>query len=117
MSDARGLIATTASVAPSPGLTSAQVAERVAAGEADELTHVTSRPLLEIIKANVLTRFNAVLGALFALVMLTGRWLAGLLGLALVVNAGFGIAQEWSAKRKLDSLAVLNAPSPVIAPV
>jgi cation-transporting ATPase E len=49
--------------------------------------------------------------------MLTGRWLDGLFGLALVVYLGFGIAQEWSAKRKLDSLAVLNAPSPVIATV
>ena len=102
---------TTAPPLPDRGLTTAEVAERVAAGETNTVQHVSSRPLAEIIRANVLTRFNALLGALFVLVLMTGRWLDGLFGLAAVVNSVFGIAQEWSAKRKLDSLAVLNAPT------
>lgn len=101
----------TSSAPPDPGLTAAQVAQRVAAGETNAVHLATSRPLLDIIRANVFTRFNALLGILFVMVLLTGRVLDGLFGAAAVVNSIFGIAQEWSAKRKLDSLAVLNAPT------
>lgn len=65
----------------------------------------------EIFRANVLTRFNAILGALFVLVMATGSLADGLFGLILVANSTIGIAQEWAAKRKLDRLALLNAPT------
>ncbi len=99
------------STLPGPGLTSSEVAQRIATGESNAVAQVTSRPLAEIIRANVFTRFNALLGALFVLVLATGRLLDGLFGLAAVVNSAFGIAQEWSAKRKLDALAVLNAPT------
>jgi cation-transporting ATPase E len=93
------------------GLTTAQVAERVARGETNELRERTSRSIGEIVRANVLTRFNAILGALFVLVMATGSFADGLFGIVLVVNSGIGIVQEWLAKRKLDRLAILNAPT------
>ena len=93
------------------GLTSVQVAERVARGQTNELRERTSRSLGEIVRANVLTRFNAILGALFALVMATGSFADGLFGIVLVVNSGIGIVQEYLAKRKLDRLAILNAPT------
>ncbi|MDN5790616.1 MAG: cation-translocating P-type ATPase [Micrococcales bacterium] len=93
------------------GLTHSEVAERVARGEVNELDEGTSRPLGEIIRANVLTRFNAILGALFVLVMSTGSVPDGLFGIILVVNSGIGIVQEYLAKRKLDRLALLNAPT------
>jgi cation-transporting ATPase E len=93
------------------GLTSAQVAERVARGEVNRLTERTSRSLGEIFRANVLTRFNAILGALFVLVMTTGSWADALFGVILVVNSSIGIVQEYLAKRKLDRLALLNAPT------
>ncbi|GAB96610.1 putative cation-transporting ATPase [Kineosphaera limosa NBRC 100340] len=96
---------------PDPGLTAAQVAERVAAGEVNAVENVTSRPLIEIIKTNVFTRFNGLLGMLMVMVMLTGRFLDGIFGVAALINSIFGIAQELTAKRKLDSLAVLNAPT------
>jgi cation-transporting ATPase E len=90
------------------------VAERRAAGRTNQVDQVTSRPLWSIIRANVLTRFNALLGALFVLVVLTGSYADGLFGLALVVNSVMGIAQEVHAKRKLDSLAVLHAPTATV---
>ena len=93
------------------GLTSAEVAERVARGEVNQLSERTSRSLGEIFRANVLTRFNAILGALFVLVMTTGSIADGLFGVILVVNSGIGIVQEYLAKRKLDRLALLNAPT------
>ena len=52
-------------VTGSTGLTAAEVAKRVAAGQVNLVDEQTSRPLTSIIRANVLTRFNAILGVLF----------------------------------------------------
>ena len=93
------------------GLSSAEVAERVAQGQTNDVGESTSRSLSEIFRANVLTRFNAILGALFIMVMATGSWADALFGGILVVNSSIGIVQEYLAKRKLDQLALLNAPT------
>ncbi|HET7399471.1 MAG TPA: HAD-IC family P-type ATPase [Intrasporangium sp.] len=93
------------------GLTAGEVADRVTRGAVNVVGERTSRSLGEIFRANVLTRFNAILGALFVLVMVTGSVADGLFGIVLVVNSGIGIAQEYLAKRKLDRLALLNAPT------
>ncbi len=87
------------------------MAERVSRGAVNQLTERTSRSIGEIVRANVLTRFNAILGALFVLVMVTGSFADGLFGIVLVVNSAIGIVQEYLAKRKLDRLALLNAPT------
>ena len=96
---------------PHPGLSTAEVAERVARGEVNVIGERTSRSLGEIFRANVLTRFNAILGALFVLVMVTGSFADGLFGVILVLNSAIGIVQEYLAKRKLDRLALLHAPT------
>lgn len=94
---------------PQPsGLTSAQVAERIAAGETNDTGRRTSRPVSDIIRANVLTRFNAIVGALAAVVLLTGHPQDALFGLVIVANTGIGVLQEVRAKRTLDRLAVLG---------
>ncbi len=92
------------------GLTSAQVTEQIAAGRTNAVDTTPSRSIWEIVKANVLTRFNAILGALFVLIIITGSIADGLFGLILVLNSLIGIVQEYLAKRKLDRLALLNAP-------
>ena len=90
------------------GLTSAQVAERVAAGETNDTGRRTSRPVSDIIRANVLTRFNAIVGALAAVVLVTGHPQDALFGLVIVANTGIGVIQELRAKWTLDRLAVLG---------
>ncbi|MEJ7651703.1 MAG: HAD-IC family P-type ATPase [Nakamurella sp.] len=95
---------------PDSGLTANQVAERTASGRTNAVDTRSSRSVWEIIKANVLTRFNAILGALFVLILITGSIADGLFGLILVANSLIGIVQEVLAKRKLDRLALLNAP-------
>ena len=45
------------------GLSSAEVAERVAAGQVNDVPVRCSRSLAEIVRANVFTRFNAIIGA------------------------------------------------------
>ena len=90
------------------GLTSGQVAERVASGRSNAVVVRTSRTVGEIVRANVLTFFNALLGGLLVVILATGRWQNGLFGLVIVANSGIGITQEVRAKRILDRLAVLN---------
>ena len=96
------------------GLTRAEVDARRTQGKTNAVAQVSSRSLSQIIKANVFTRFNALLGALFVLVILTGSYIDGLFGIALVLNSVLGIGQEWYAKHKLDSLAVLHAPKATV---
>ncbi len=93
------------------GLTAADVATRVAAGQVNAVDEHTSRSIGQIVRANVSTRFNAILGLLAVLVLATGSWKDATFGLLMVANALIGIVQEVRAKRTLDSLAVLNAPS------
>lgn len=92
------------------GLTDAEVAERVASGQVNRTEERTSRSTREIIRSNVLTRFNAILGTLLLVVLLTGRFVDALFGFVLISNLAIGIGQEVRAKRTLDRLSVLHAP-------
>src|SRR5450759_194181 len=95
---------------PAVGLTSAQVAERRSRGLANAGGERTSRSVTEILRANILTRFNFILGVLLAVILVAGQPQDALFGIVLVTNALIGIAQELRAKRTLDRLAVLSAP-------
>ncbi|MEA2003214.1 MAG: HAD-IC family P-type ATPase, partial [Actinomycetota bacterium] len=93
------------------GLTSAQVAERTAAGQINVVTETTSRTTAEIVRANVVTRFNILLGILLVIILFVVQQPKdALFGIVLVANAAIGIIQELRAKRTLDRLAVLTAP-------
>jgi len=95
---------------PPAGLTSAQVAERRSRGLTNAGGETTSRSIAEIVRANILTRFNLILGVLLAVILAFGQPQDALFGIVLVTNALIGIAQELRAKRTLDRLAVLSAP-------
>ena len=101
---------TSAFVTGPEGLDEAAVRERVARGEVNASGERTSRTLPEIIRANLFTRFNAILGTMLGLILVFGHPADGLFGIVLVANALIGIVQEIRAKRTLDRLAVLNAP-------
>jgi len=92
------------------GLTAAEVHERTAQGLVNDSGERTSRTLGEIIRANVLTRFNAILGVALVAIFVIGGLQDATFGIILVVNSAIGIFQEVRAKRTLDRLAVLNAP-------
>ena len=92
------------------GLTADEVAQRVRAGLVNVADERTSRTLSEIVRANVLTRFNAILGTAFVLIMIFGEGQDALFGFVLLFNTLIGVTQEYRAKRTLDRLAVLNSP-------
>src|SRR5260370_26398919 len=89
---------------PPAGLTGAQVSERRARGLTNAGGERTSRPAAEILRANILTRFNFLLGALLAVILAVGQLQDALFGVVLVTNALIGIAQELRAKRTADRL-------------
>ncbi len=102
---------TDAARTPLHGLTADQVAQRVAAGQANTAARLPSRTFAQIVRANVFTPFNALLTCLFLAILTTGRWQNALFVGVVVANTGIGIIQETRAKRTLDRLAVLNAPT------
>ena len=69
-----------------------------------------SRSYAEIVRANTLTLFNAVLGSLLVLTLAVGDPKDALFGGVIVANTLIGIVQEVRAKRVLDRLALLVAP-------
>jgi cation-transporting P-type ATPase E len=95
---------------PSAGLSSVQVAERRSRGLTNAGGEPSSRSVAEILRANILTRFNLLLGVLLAVILVVGEPQDALFGIVLVTNALIGIGQELRAKRTLDRLAVLSAP-------
>jgi cation-transporting ATPase E len=96
---------------PVRGLTSAQVAERMAHGQVDRASEGTGRTVADIVRANVFTFFNGLLGALFVVMVVFGSIRDALFGLLLVVNTGIGIFQEVRAKRTLERLRLLSSPA------
>jgi cation-transporting ATPase E len=91
------------------GLTREQVQLRLADGRANRTTQPTSRSAWSIIRTNVLTRFNALLGSLCVLILIVGPVQDALFGLVIVANSAVGIVSEMRAKRTLDRLRVLTA--------
>jgi cation-transporting ATPase E len=92
------------------GLTEAEVRERVERGETNATAERTSRTYGEILRSNIFTRFNAILGTLLVVILSVGAPQDALFGIILVSNALIGIVQEIRAKRTLDRLAVLSEP-------
>ncbi|MFJ4883859.1 HAD-IC family P-type ATPase [Streptomyces sp. NPDC088731] len=96
------------------GLTAAEVAERIARGEVNDVPVRSSRSLREIVRANVFTRFNLIIGVLWLIMLFVAPIQDGLFGFVIIANTGIGIIQEWRAKKTLDSLAVIGEAKPTV---
>ncbi|QNS04916.1 cation-translocating P-type ATPase [Streptomyces xanthii] len=96
------------------GLTAAEVAERTARGEVNDVPVRSSRSLTEIVRANVFTRFNAIIGVLWIIMLAVAPIQDSLFGFVIIANTGIGIIQEWRAKKTLDSLAVIGEAKPTV---
>lgn len=96
------------------GLTDTEVAQRVAQGQTNDIPARAARSVREIIRANVFTRINAILGVLLAIVLTTGSLINGLFGLLIVFNSVIGMVQEIRAKQTLDKLAIVGQAKPLV---
>lgn len=89
------------------GLTTAEVAERVARGEVNANVDVKTRSVKRIILANVCTLFNAINVILALFVLLTGSFKNMLFMIVITCNAVIGIVQEVRSKRTTDKLSIV----------
>ncbi|MFE2273410.1 HAD-IC family P-type ATPase [Streptomyces lavendulae] len=96
------------------GLLGAEVAERVARGDVNDVPVRSSRSTAEIVRANVFTRFNAIIGVLWVIMLIVAPIQDSLFGFVIVANTGIGIIQEMRAKKTLDGLAVIGEAKPSV---
>ncbi|CRZ18686.1 cation-translocating P-type ATPase [Mycolicibacterium neworleansense] len=96
------------------GLTEAEVAQRVAEGKSNDVPTRAARSISEIVRGNVFTRINAILGVLFLIVLSTGSLINGAFGLLIIANSAIGIIQEIRAKQTLDKLAIVGQAKPTV---
>ncbi len=93
------------------GLTVGEVRQRIASGHVNAVPEGPSRSAADIVRANLITRFNILLTVLLFVVLVVIREPRdALFGIVLVTNAAIGIVQELRAKRTLDQLELLTAP-------
>ncbi|MEV7067083.1 HAD-IC family P-type ATPase [Streptomyces collinus] len=96
------------------GLTGPQVAERVERGQVNDVPVRSSRSTVDIVRANVFTRFNAIIGVLWLIMLVVAPIQDSLFGFVILANTGIGIVQEWRAKKTLDSLALIGEVRPTV---
>jgi len=96
------------------GLTDAEVAQRIADGQSNAVREHATRSVAEIVRANVFTRINAILGVLLLIVLATGSVINGMFGLLIVANSVIGMIQEIRAKQTLDKLAIVGQAKPLV---
>jgi cation-transporting P-type ATPase E len=91
------------------GLTAQEAATRQQNGEGNRPSVRTDRTVFDIVRANVFTRFNAILGALLLIIIALGPSVDGLFGIVLIANILVGVVQEVRAKQTLDHLSLISA--------
>ncbi len=96
---------------PAPkGLTAAEVEQRRREGRTNDVPDAPVRTVGQIVRNNVLTPVNAIIGSMFVLIMVADFPADALFAGVVVSNSVIGIAQELKARRTLRKLAVLSAP-------
>ena len=94
------------------GLSEEEVGRRVRDGLVNRSNDKSSRSVKDILRANIFTRFNAILATLAVVVIIIdGSPFNALFGMAMIINSAIGIFQELRAKNTLDKLSILNAPT------
>ncbi len=92
------------------GLNAEEVQQRISDGRTNDVPDQPVRTVRQIIRNNVLTPVNAIIGSMFTLIMVAGYPADALFAGVVVSNSLIGIAQELKARRTLNRLAVLSAP-------
>ncbi len=96
------------------GLTDAEVTQRVADGKSNAVRERATRSVADIVRSNVFTRINAILGVLLLIVLATGSLINGMFGLLIIANSVVGMIQEIRAKQTLDKLAIMGQVRPLV---
>jgi cation-transporting ATPase E len=95
---------------PVHGLSVEEAENRRRRGLVNVTTDESRRTVADIVRGNILTRFNAILGSLLVVVLVLQEYRDALFGIVLVTNALIGIVQELRAKVTLDRLSLVSTP-------
>ncbi len=96
------------------GLSTAEVEARVRDGQVNHAPEATSRSFASIVRANVFTWFNGLIGSLWAIMLFVAPIQDSLFGFVIVANTLIGIVQEVRASRTLARLAVIGETKPIV---
>lgn len=96
------------------GLSTAEVDARIKDGRVNHAPEATSRSITSIIRANVFTWFNGLIGSLWAIMLFVAPIQDSLFGFVIVANTLIGIVQEFRASRTLARLAVIGETKPIV---
>ncbi len=97
-----------------PGLSLEDVALRTRSGLRNDREESSSRSVRSIIRANTVTRFNALLLIMFAAIAAVGAFKDSLFIWVVILNSVVGIVQELRARSTLDALRLLTAPEALV---
>lgn len=89
------------------GLSTQEVAERIAAGKVNINTELKTKSVRELILENLLTLFNLINVILAVLVLITGSFKNLTFLLIVLLNTFIGVAQSIRSKRMVDKLTLL----------
>ncbi|MBG6213242.1 magnesium-transporting ATPase (P-type) [Cryobacterium sp. CAN_C3] len=109
--EGRALAAAGATQSSGAGLDLDEVRNRVLAGLDNPAPGKSSRTLGQILRGNLFTLFNAVVGGCFLILLALGQWQDALFGFAVIANVLIGVMQEYRAKRALDKLTLVYSPT------
>ena len=90
------------------GLSHTEVATLTKQGLSNQFTPRATRTVRQILRANVFTLFNAILGVCVVVTLIFGHWADAVFGIVMVVNALTGIVSELRAKRVLEKISILQ---------
>lgn len=96
------------------GLTTQQVNERKEKGLVNNQRGAATKTIGQIIATNLCTLFNLINAILAGLVLFTGSYKNALFMIVILCNLLIGIVQEIRAKRTIDKLSLISAPTATV---
>ena len=100
---------------PSPqGLTSAQVRQRVQAGQVNTPPDSPTKSVRRIVFENLFSFFNLIFYVIAGFLIAVGSFEELVFLLVVGANTAIGIIQELHSKKKLDELSLLSAPKATV---
>ena len=96
------------------GLTSEQVQERITKGQTNKTENTNVKTYKAIFFENIVTFFNMLCLAIAISLIVVGSYRNLLFMLIIIANTAIGIFQEIKAKRTIEKLSLLSAPTVVV---
>lgn len=96
------------------GLTTEQVQERIEKGQTNAIENTNVKTYRSIFFENIVTFFNILCFAIALSLAIVGSYKDLLFMLIIVANTAIGILQEIRAKRSIEKLSLLTAPTVVV---